>query len=126
MLPDPRVAWLEGYASLIFPSFTYFTLLFAWVPQALLFNKADRRKSSKTLKNISQQQFWATKKLVSENFSHIFDFDELDIRELIISTLRYLARHLLCPYASFCFAFLARPVLFSSVVNFTTYVLDLF
>ena len=36
-------------------------------------------------KNVSRQKFWATKKLVSENFSHIFDFDE-NFRELIIST----------------------------------------
>ena len=49
--------------------------------------KNGLKSHPKRWKNISQQKFWATKKLVSENFSHIFDRDE-NVRELIISTLR--------------------------------------
>ena len=50
--------------------------------------KRGRKVIENVEKKISRQKFWATKKLVSEIFSHIFDFDE-NIRELIISTLRY-------------------------------------
>ena len=54
--------------------------------------KKVQKRGRKVIENVekknSRQKFWATKKLVSEIFSHNFDFDE-NIRELIISTLRY-------------------------------------